>query len=166
MFLNFNFISACCIRHAYFTKKAKENSFILENKITCHTQIMWCLCYFNNREKGLTLNWNPLELSWDVRRNNLKCFRFIDNFSIHEWRHSADSNTLMPTAATNAWCCLKLLKESLSINGSVFTTAVVSLNIPESGLFEEDFVKVLKCDTCFYGKDKMRRKHEPIHQFE
>ena len=34
--------------------------------------------------------------------------------------------------------------------GRVFMTAVVSLNIPESGLFA-DFVKQLKNDTCFQG---------------
>ena len=34
--------------------------------------------------------------------------------------------------------------------GRVFTTAFVSLNIPESGLFA-DFVKSLKNDTFFHG---------------
>ena len=53
----------------------------------------------------------------------------------------ANSNTLIPTAATNARCC------------------------PESGLFAA-VVKRLKYDKCFYGKDKMRRKHEPTHQFK
>ena len=60
---------------------------------------------------------------------------------------SANSNTLIPTAATNA-CCL-LLKGRLIINGSVFTTAVVPLDIPESGLFA-DVVKRLKYDKFFF----------------
>ena len=34
--------------------------------------------------------------------------------------------------------------------GCVFTLAVVSLNIPENGLFT-DFVERLKNDTCFHG---------------
>ena len=34
--------------------------------------------------------------------------------------------------------------------GRVFTIAVVSLNIPENGLFT-DFVQRLKNDTCFHG---------------
>ena len=51
---------------------------------------------------------------------------------------TANSNTLIPTAATNARCC------------------------PESSLFA-GVVKRLKYDKCFYGKGKMRRKHEPTH---
>ena len=35
------------------------------------------------------------------------------------------------------------------MTGLVFTTAIVSLNIPEIGLFA-DFVKRLKNDTCFH----------------
>ena len=36
--------------------------------------------------------------------------------------------------------------------GHVFTTAFISLDIPENGLFA-DFVKRLKNDTCFHGYD-------------
>ena len=61
MFLNFNFISACSALDIPILqrKRRKTDSFILENKITCPTLIIWCLCYSNNKEKGLTLNWNP-----------------------------------------------------------------------------------------------------------
>ena len=45
---------------------------------------------------------------------------------------------------------LQISRCRLEGHGRVFTTAVVSLNIPESGLFA-DFVKQLKNDTCFHG---------------
>ena len=42
-------------------------------------------------------------------------------------------------------------------------TAVVSLNIPESGLFAE-FVERPKSDTCFDGLNE--EEHVLIHRFE
>lgn len=51
------------------------------------------------------------------------------------------------------------LSRLLVRGGRVFMTAVVSLNVPESGLFA-DFVERLKNDTCFDGLK------EEEHQFE
>ena len=47
---------------------------------------------------------------------------------------------------------LKVQTDSLCVKvfGRVFTIAVVSLKIPENGLFS-DFVQRLKNDTCFHG---------------
>ena len=47
---------------------------------------------------------------------------------------------------------LNVQTDSLRVKdfGRVFTIAVVSLNIPENGLFT-DFVQRLKNDTCFHG---------------
>ena len=45
----------------------------------------------------------------------------------------------------------KKVRRSRAVDGGlVFTTAVVSLDIPGSGLFA-DFVKRLKNDTCSHG---------------
>lgn len=51
------------------------------------------------------------------------------------------------------------LSRLLVRGGRVFMAAVVSLNVPESGLFA-DFVERLKNDTCFDGLN------EEEHQFE
>lgn len=51
------------------------------------------------------------------------------------------------------------LSRVLDRGGRVFMTAVVSLNVPESGLFA-DFVERLENDTCF---DEL---NEEEHKFE
>ena len=47
---------------------------------------------------------------------------------------------------------LNVQTDSLRVKvfGRIFTIAVVSLNIPENGLFT-DFVQRLKNDACFHG---------------